>query len=811
MDKEQLKILINGKLIRHFGKEFSNATRSQIYHATALVVRDFMMDNWVKTQEKIEKQDSKQVCYLSIEFLLGRSLRNNVFNLGMMDDFNKALGDMGTSLDELYYEEEQDAALGNGGLGRLAACYMDALASLDYPATGYSILYEYGLFKQKIVDGQQIELPDRWMDSGSSWLVPKPSETIEVHFGGTIEEVWKNEQMQIIHKDYDRVLAIPYDMLISGYQGETVNTLRLWQAKSPQQINMTLFNEGDYLRATENQAMAEVISKILYPEDKHWEGKSLRLKQQYFFVSASVQEIVRKHMARYGRLDNLPDHVVIQINDTHPAMVIPELMRIMLDENGLTWDAAWNITCRTVAYTNHTVMSEALERWPESLFKQILPRLHQIVLEINRRFCDDLWNYFPGDWDRIAAMAIVAYGEIRMANLSIAGSFSVNGVSALHSQILRDDVFHDFYLVSPEKFQNVTNGIAYRRWVGQGNEGLTALLTKYIGDGFLKDASQLSQFRPFAEDPEVRKEFDRVKRANKERLAAYIKEHNGIEVDCDSLFDVQAKRLHEYKRQMLNVMHILRLYFEIKDNPGLDVIPRTFIFGAKAAPGYYAAKQIIRLIHSVADMVNHDPEVSKKIKVVFLEDYKVTVAEILMPAADLSEQISIAGREASGTGNMKFMMNGALTIGTMDGANVEICEAVGEENMFLFGLRAQEVKELQDKGYNPLSYYQNDPWISRILNAMQVGIGRSGGACVSYPDIVNGLILGNDHTVPDPYMVLADFEDYCRAHQEADQLFRNKDEWNRKAMINVANSAMFAADRSIEDYNEKIWHLKRLL
>lgn len=810
MEKEQLKVLINGKLIRHYGKEFSNATRSQIYNAAALVVRDFMMDNWVKTQDKTEQQNAKQVCYLSMEFLLGRSLRNNVFNLGMTEVFDKALKDVGTSLNELYYEEEQDAALGNGGLGRLAACYMDALSSLDYPATGYSILYEFGLFKQKIVEGQQIELPDSWMESGASWLVAKPNEAVEVHFGGTLEEVWKNEQMQVIHRDYDRVLAIPHDMLISGYQGETVNTLRLWQAKSPHKMNMTLFNEGDYLRASESEAMAEVISKILYPEDKHWEGKSLRLKQQYFFVSASVQEIVRKHMARYGRLDNLPDYVVIQINDTHPAMVIPELMRIMLDENGLTWEAAWNITCRTVAYTNHTVMSEALERWPESLFKQILPRLHQIVLEINRRFCDDLWHYYPGDWDKIASMAIVAYDEVRMANLAIAGSFSVNGVSALHSQILRDDVFHDFYGVSPEKFQNVTNGVAYRRWIGQSNEGLTALLTECIGDGFLRDASKLADFRPYAEDASVRERFAQVKRQNKERLAAYIKDHNGIVVDCDSIFDVQAKRLHEYKRQMLNIMHIMRMYYELKDHPDLDVVPRTFIFGAKAAPGYYAAKQIIRLIHSLADMVNQDPVVSQKIKVVFLEDYKVTVAEMLMPAAELSEQISVAGREASGTGNMKFMMNGALTIGTMDGANVEIYEAVGEENMFLFGLRTPEVKQLLAGIYNPLSYYQNDPWISRILNALQQGIGHSGGSCVTYPDIVNSLILGNGPGTADPYLVLADFTDYCRAHQDADRLYRNAGEWNRRAMINVANSSIFAADRSIQDYSDRIWHLKKL-
>ncbi|MBQ7064789.1 MAG: glycogen/starch/alpha-glucan phosphorylase [Firmicutes bacterium] len=809
MKKRELITLIEGKLIRHFGRDIETASRSQIYQATALVVRDLMMDNWVETQEKIEKEGAKQVCYFSMEFLLGRSLRNNVFNLGMVNEFNAALAEAGTSLDELYYEEEQDAALGNGGLGRLAASYMDALSCLNYPATGYSILYEYGLFKQKIVDGQQLELPDDWMDSGSSWLVANPTEAVEVHFGGEVEEVWNENQLQVIHKNYDRVLAIPHDMLISGYHNQTVNTLRLWQAKSPIQMNMSLFNEGDYLKASESQAMAEVISKILYPEDRHWEGKSLRLKQQYFFVSASVQEIVRKHMARYGRMDTLPDHVVIQINDTHPAMVVPELMRIMMDENGLTWEESWRITTKTVAYTNHTVMSEALERWPESLFKQVLPRLYQIVSEINRRFCDGLWKYFPGDWDKIASMAILAYDEVRMANLSIAGSFSVNGVSALHSQILRDDVFHDFYIVSPEKFQNVTNGISYRRWIGQSNPGLTDLLTKYIGEEFLEDPEKLRDFRPYAEDSQVRAEFGLAKRANKERLAAYIKEHNGITVDVDSMFDVQAKRLHEYKRQMLNILHILRMYYELKDNPNMDVVPRTFIFGAKAAPGYYAAKQIIRLIHSVGDMINNDPAMQDKMKVVFLEDYKVTVAEILMPAAELSEQISVAGREASGTGNMKFMTNGALTIGTLDGANVEIAEAVGEENIFLFGMHADEVKQLAANGYNPLSYYQNDAWLSRILNALQQGIGREGHV-VRYPDIVNSLILGNGHGTADPYMVLADFADYCRAHCDVDNLYRDQDAWNRKAIINVANSSIFASDRSIQDYSERIWHLRKL-
>lgn len=809
MTKREILELLRSKLIRHFGRDLQEANREQLYHATALVIRDLLMDKWVDTQEKIRKKGAKQVYYFSMEFLLGRSLRNNVFNLGLTEEFESALETLGTSLDDLYYNEEQDAALGNGGLGRLAASYMDALSSLEYPATGFSILYEYGLFRQRIVDGQQIELPDNWLESGQSWLVAKPSETIEVHFGGEVKEVWKKSRLQIVHTGYDTVLAVPHDMLISGYNSKTVNTLRLWQAKSAMQINMSLFNEGDYLKASENQAMAEVISKILYPEDKHTEGKSLRLKQQYFFVSASVQEIIHKHMAVYGRLDSLPDHVVIQINDTHPAMVIPEMMRIMMDENGLTWDDAWDLTTRTVAYTNHTVMSEALERWPEPLFKSILPRLHQILEEINRRFCDSLWEYYPGDWDRIASMAVIAYGEIRMANLSIAGSFSVNGVSALHSQILKDDVFHNFYVVTPDKFHNVTNGITYRRWLGQSNPELTQLLDRTIGPDYMKKPEKLHELAKFAKDASFQESFAKAKRANKERLAAYILDNNGIEVDVDSMFDVQAKRLHEYKRQMLDVLHILRDYCELKDHPNMEFTPKTYIFGAKAAPGYYAAKQIIRLIGSVADMINNDPDVSSKLKVVFLEDYKMTVAEILIPAAELSEQISVAGREASGTGCMKFMVNGAVTIGTLDGANVEIAEAVGEDNMFIFGLRANEVKQLAANGYNPLVYYQNDPWLSRILNMLQQGIGR-GSSLSHYPDIVNSLILGSGSGSADPYMVLADFADYCRAQNEASRVYRNPAEWNQMAIMNTARFPIFASDRSIKEYSRDIWGLKPL-
>ena len=808
MDAKQIKDRIAEKLKRHYGAEMDEATPKMIYDACALAVRDLLMDKWVATQEKMEAQHAKQVCYMSMEFLLGRSLRNNVYNLGLMEPVQEALQEIGTDF-ETICNLEQDAALGNGGLGRLAACYMDAMASQGLPATGYSILYEYGIFKQRIIEGQQTELPDSWLDSGRSWLVAKQDETVEVRFGGELKESWQDGRMRVTQENYVSVNAVPNDMLISGYKSDTVNTLRLWQAKSPYSMNMTLFSEGAYLKAMEQQAMAEVISKILYPEDNHYEGKSLRIKQQYFFISASVQSIIKKEMKLYGTLEGLPDHYVIQINDTHPAMVIPELMRIMMDDYGMDWDHAWDLTNRTVAYTNHTVMVEALERWPEDLIRQIVPRIYQIIEEINRRFCQILWNHFPGEWERISKMAILANGEVRMAHLSIAGAFSVNGVSALHSQILKDDCFHDFYLVSPEKFRNVTNGIAYRRWLGQSNPGLTQLITDCIGDAFLRDPNRLADFLPFKEDPAVRSEFGRIKNANKERLAAYIKEHNGIVVDPASLFDVQAKRLHEYKRQLLNVLHILRLYYSYKDNPNQTIVPRTFLFGAKAAPGYARAKRIIQLIHAVADMVNSDPAMKDKLKVVFLEDYKVTVAEILMPAANLSEQISTAGREASGTGNMKFMLNGALTIGTLDGANVEICQEVGEENMFLFGLRTAEVNERIRHGYSPMTYYQNNAWISRILTAIMQGIGAP-GRTIPFPDIANSLLLSSPGNIADPYLVLADFEDYCRAQTEASALYGQPDAWNEKGIINTAKAGIFAADRSVMDYNDRIWHLNVL-
>jgi len=808
MTKKELKEKIEGKLKRHYGVEIGEAKPEMVYDACAQTVRDLLMDKWVATKHNVHKKQAKQICYLSIEFLLGRSLRNNVFNLGLMSQFQGALKDYGYTFEEIC-DIEQDAALGNGGLGRLAACYMDAMSSQGLPATGYSILYEYGLFKQRIIEGQQTELPDSWLDTGRSWLVTKEDEAVEVRFGGRVEEEWTDAGMKVHLVDCDVVRAIPNDMLISGYRSRTVNSLRLWQPKSVYTMNMTLFNAGDYLKAMEHAVTAEVLSKVLYPEDNTYEGKSLRIKQQYFFISASVQSIVKKHMEHYGCLDNLADKIAIQINDTHPAMVIPELMRILMDEYGMGWDKAWDITTHTVAYTNHTVMVEALERWPEDLIQKIVPRIHQIILEINRRFCEHLWTVFPGDWEKIAYMSIVGRGEVRMAHLAIAGSFSVNGVSALHSQILKDDCFHDFYLDTPEKFTNVTNGITYRRWLGQGNPGLTQLITDSIGSSFLKNPNDLEKLKAFADDSEFLKKFAEIKRQNKIRLAQFIEKENGIVIDPDSLFDVQAKRLHEYKRQLLNVLHILRMYYEIKDNPQMDVVPRTFLFGAKAAPGYSRAKEIIRLIHAVADMVNNDPDVNGKMKVVFIQDYKVTVAEILMPAAELSEQISTAGREASGTGNMKFMLNGAITIGTYDGANIEIFERVGAENFFLFGMKTDQVNNLLRHGYDAMQYYVNNGWINRVVSAIQHGIGRPGHE-IAFPGIANSLLFNSTGNVADPYLVLADFDDYCRAQREASATYLDKEAWNRKALMNVAMSGDFAADRAVLEYDKNIWHLTHL-
>ena len=795
----QIEQLVTLKTKRIFGVKPEDASEKQIYKALCLVVRDILTEKRVIYKKARQSQGAKQVYYMSMEFLLGRSLKNHLYNLGMLDKAREAISALGFNIDPLM-DIEPDAGLGNGGLGRLAAAYMDGLTSLNYSATGFSIKYEYGIFEQKIVDGWQTEMPDRWLDNGDVWLAPRVDDTFEVKFGGYVEEQWTEGGLKVQQVNCSTVLAVPYDMHVSGYDALAVNTLRLWSAKAPEDFDMTLFSRGEYVKALENKAMAETLSKVLYPADDHYEGKSLRLKQQYFFVSASIQSIIKKHLKYNASLDNLGDKISIHINDTHPALCIPELMRILLDEYGYSWDKAWEIVGKVVSYTNHTVMSEALERWPLGLFNSLLPRISQIVNEINQRFCADLWKQFPSDWEKVSANAIMSHNEVKMANLCVAASHTVNGVSVLHSNILKEDIFSDYYRMMPYKFTNVTNGITHRRWVAQANPLLGAFLDKTIGEGWKKDSRELDKLMSKRGNKKALAEILKIKRANKVRLAEYIKKANGVEVNPDSIFDVQVKRLHEYKRQLLNALHILDMYLRLKDNPDLDITPRTFIFGAKAAPSYYMAKQIIRFICTLGDVINNDPDIKGKMKVVFLENYRVSLAEMIMPAADVSEQISIAGKEASGTGNMKFMINGAVTMGTMDGANVEIHECVGDENIFIFGLRTNEVEALKQKGYNPTYYYNSNPDIKRVIDAMRDGIGGE-----SFKEIADSLLFGR---VPDPYMVLADFASYKQAQADLDVAYRDKDRWARMSLINTARAGFFACDRSVEEYAEKIWDLK---
>ncbi len=801
INEKNFKGLLEGKLSRHFGKEIKEATNEQLYVACSFILRDLLMENWAKTREKIQKNELKQVYYLSMEFLIGKSLHNNINNLGLTDVFNNVFSEIGVSLDDVM-AVERDAGLGNGGLGRLAACYMDSLTALGYPGMGFSILYEYGIFKQKIIDGMQVELPDNWLETGSVWTVPRIEETQEVRFEGKVDSYMENGELKFSHHDYYTVLAVPNDMLISGYPGENVNTLRLWSAKSTKTIDMQLFSKGEYAKSMEQKAMSEVISKVLYPEDNHYEGKSLRLKQQYFFVSATIQSIVKKHKAQYGTMSNFADKAVIHINDTHPTLAIPELMRILIDEEGYGWDDSWRIVSNCMAYTNHTIMAEALERWTISMFKHLLPRIYMIVEEINRRFCDDLWNAFPEDREKIGRLAIIANDEIRMANLCIATCYSVNGVSALHSQILKDIVFSDYNYMFPTKFTNVTNGIAHRRWLCQSNPELTKLLDELIGEDFRSDAKELEKLLRFADDSTVLNRLAEIKQHNKERFVKHL--GGDIGIDPKSIFDVQSKRLHEYKRQLLNVLHILYEYHMLLDNPNMDFTPKTYFFGAKSAAGYAMAKNIIRLINSVASEINSNSVVNDKLKVVFVEDYNVSMAEIMIPAAEISEQISIAGKEASGTGNMKFMLNGALTIGTLDGANVEICESVGKENIYIFGLKAHEVEDIVKEGsYSPIEYYHNNQKLRRVIDHIRDGIGV-GILRSAYPEIVNSLLFR------DQYMLLADFDSYCRAHENIYREYRDKILFNRKSLVNIANSGRFAADRSISEYADNIWHIQKV-
>lgn len=793
---KQFKEKIEKYMEVNFGTDFKHANKRQVYQAVLGATNEVLAEKRYKFNKKAEDAEAKQVYYMSMEFLVGTSLRNNLWNLGIESEVRNMLAENGYDAEELY-EMEPDAGLGNGGLGRLAACYMDSLTGLGYPATGFSIRYEFGIFKQVIVDGWQTEFPDDWIDMGGNWLIPRKDEAVEVRFFGDIHENWTENGLKTEHVNYVPVTATPYDLLISGYNSEAVNTLRLWGANSKQGFDMDLFAAGEHGKASEKEAIASSISKVLYPADDNYNGKSLRVKQQYFFVSASLQQITKKHYEKYKTFDNLADKVVIHINDTHPSLCVPELMRILMDEYGYLWDDAWKICCDTLAYTNHTVMSEALEKWPVELIKSHLPRIYSIIEEINRRFCELIYKTHGEYADSINKMAVISDGMIKMANLCVACCFSVNGVSKLHSEILKNDTFKEFHRVFPDKLTNVTNGIAHRRWLCQANPLLADFLREKIGNGFETDLGVISKLNEFADDKEVLARLTEIKHANKKRLADYIAKANGITVNCDSIFDIQVKRLHEYKRQMLNVLHIIYMYRKIKFE-GLKPYPKTFIFAAKASKGYYMAKEIIRLICALSDMIEKDPDVRDYIKVVFIADYRVSLAEIIIPAADISEQISQAGKEASGTGNMKLMINGAVTCGTMDGANVEIYESVGAENIFIFGLTTPQVNELYEKGYNPRFYYDNNKDIRDVLEFIKNGGIDGKNFDVIYDNLINS----------DPYMCLADFASYCEIHNVIDKVYADRDAFAKMSLKNIANASMFSADRSVREYAENIWHTK---
>ena len=771
------------------------ASDKQVYHVLSSIIVEIL---GAKRQSFINHTYSvggKQVYYLSMEFLMGRSLKTSLYNLELAEGVKNMLKQYDINLDKIY-ENEPDAGLGNGGLGRLAACYLDALATTGFPAMGYSLCYEYGIFQQKLEDGWQTELPDNWLPGGSVWLVPKPELSIDIHFEGDLQEYWDNQYHHISLVNYNTVVATPYDMYVSGYGSDGVSVLRLWSAKAPS-FDMEMFNKGNYDSALAGNSIANAISKILYPNDNHLEGKSLRLRQQYFLCAASVGDIVNNHMNVYGTLENLADKVAIHINDTHPTLAIPELMRILLDDCGYGWEKSWDIVTKTFAYTNHTVMAEALEKWDVNLVKSVIPRIFSIIVEINNRYCQTLMEKNGGDSAKTTRMSIIKDNQIHMATLCVAASHSVNGVSKLHSEIIKESVFHDEYEYSPEKFKNVTNGIAYRRWLYQSNEGLTELLSETIGTKFIKDASELENFRKFENDKEVLGKLMDVKKVNKEAFAKYIRNSSDIVLNTDSIFDVQVKRLHEYKRQHLNVINILTDYAYLLNNPDAPFTPKTYIFAAKAAPGYYLAKQIIKMIWAISEEIRKNPRISQLLSVVFLENYCVTLSEHLMPASDVSEQISLAGTEASGTGNMKLMLNGAVTLGTLDGANIEIKEACGDDNIVIFGMTTPQVNELRARGYNPVDYYHNDGRIHDAIERMYHGIN----GC-TFNDVANSL---KDR---DPYMVLADFDSYRNAQQYITDCYNDKLKWARMSLNNIAGAGVFSADRAVTEYADNIWYLR---
>lgn len=809
-DKDSIKASIIGKLQRYNGRTIEEASNGQIYRALASTVRDQIMQKWMISREERKTNNNKRLFYLSVEFLMGRSLYTNILNLVSLDAYKQALDELHIDVDKVL-QEEPEPALGNGGLGRLAACFMDSLASLDLPAMGCSIRYEYGLFRQKIVDGQQVELPDYWLGNGNVWEMPVMEDACEVHFNGHVEMGNENGRTVFRHVGYNTVEAVPYDMPLVGYDTSTVNSLRLWSARAPKRIDLSDFNHGHYVQASEEKELAEAISNILYPEDNHYEGKLLRLKQQYFFTSATLQYILKDFKKLNGtNWSKLPEKVVIHINDTHPGLAIPELMRLLMDEEGLGWDEAQQIVSRTMAYTNHTIMAEALEKWPEDMVKSLLPRIYQILVEMNKRLCARLRNFFPGEAERVGRMAIIAYGYIHMANLCVAMTFSTNGVSKLHGDILKQETFHDFYLVMPEKFSAITNGITHRRWLMACNPELTKLICDTIGTDWVKDPELLHDLAPYADDAAFREQFEKIKHNNKIRLSNFLKEHQGAIVDPNFIFDAQSKRLHEYKRQMLNALHILVLYNRIVNDPNFTMQPRVFIFGSKAAPGYNRAKLIIRFINGLSALIAKHPRASKMLQVVFLENYDVSSAQLLIPATEISEQISTASKEASGTGNMKYMMNGAITIGTMDGANVEISEQVGMDNIYIFGMRSDTVLDMyRERNYNPMTIFETNQELRLALTQMIDGTVLP-DAPSALQDLYHSLLIGDWGNMADPFFVLKDFGSYSMAQRRIDADYADRDKWNRMAVINTAMSGVFCSDRTIREYNDTIWHLDPL-
>ena len=809
INKDELKktIVFNVKSI--YRKTIDEATPAMVYQAVALAVKDMIIDRWIATHKEYDKQDAKIVYYMSMEFLTGRFLGNNIISLCEQKEIEEALSELGFDLNSIE-DQERDPALGNGGLGRLAACFLDSLASLGYPAYGCGIRYRYGMFKQQIRDGYQIEVPDEWLKDGYPFEIRRAEYATEVKFGGYVETEWDGKRNHFVQKGYQSVMAVPYDIPIVGYGNNVVNSLRIWDAQPVNTFNLSEFDKGDYQKAVEQENLAKTIVEVLYPNDNHYSGKELRLKQQYFFISASVQRAIKKYKEKHDDIHKFYEKASFQLNDTHPTVAVAELMRILLDEENLEWDEAWEITTKTCAYTNHTIMAEALEKWPIELFSRLLPRVYQIVEEINRRFVAQIQQRYPGDNEKIRRMAIIYDGQVRMAYLAIVGSFSVNGVAKLHTEILEKQELRDFYEMMPEKFNNKTNGITQRRFLLHGNPLLADWVTDKIGNEWITDLSNIKKLSVYVDDEKCQQEFMNIKYQNKIRLAKYIKEHNGIDVDPRSIFDVQVKRMHEYKRQLMNILHVMYLYNQLKDNPNMDIVPRTFIFGAKAAAGYKRAKLTIKLINNVANVINNDKSIGGKLKVVFIEDYRVSNAELIFSAADVSEQISTASKEASGTGNMKFMLNGALTIGTMDGANVEMAEEVGKDNMFIFGASADEIINLENNGgYNPMDIFNNDQDIRRVL--MQLING-----CYSpqdpelFRDIYNSLLNTQSSDRADTYFILKDFRSYAEAHKKIDQAYRDEKWWARTAMLNTASAGKFSSDRTIEEYVRDIWHLKKI-